>query len=244
MYRQPRSGFTRIPYVQRCSVRVGGAQVAGLVCNISVLGLYLHLEKLPEVGTRVTVEFTLPDGGPPIAAEAAVTWTNAVEPERVEELPQGCGLRFTTLAPDEVRRLASLVAAFVATPRPLPGRVETRGEKVRIPFVAPCVVSGLFGPHRGTVCNLSREGVYVGLDSIPELGEAVIVGFHLPGTAEAFERIAIVAWRNPEGPGRVHALPPGCGLRFANLFPGDGDCLGELVDVYTGALPPAAGSAS
>ncbi len=237
MYRQPRSGFTRIPFVETCRVKQDGREWVGLLCNVSVLGVYLHLEPLPRLGSAVTIEFPVPDGGADVAAEARVTWVNEAPPDSVEDLPQGCGLRFTALAPEDVRRLSALVAGFQAEPRPLPGRPEPRSDKVRIPFVAPCVVSGTAGPRRGNVCNLSRDGVYVGLDTIPGAGEAVIVAFRLPGQQEAFERIAVVAWRNPEGPGRVHALPPGCGLRFANLSVADRSQLAALVDTYVGALP-------
>jgi hypothetical protein len=243
MYRQPRSGFTRIPYVQNCRVRVDGQERTGLLCNVSVLGVYLHLEPRPDVGTAVEIEFALPDGDPPLAARAVVTWVNDAPPDRVEELPQGCGLRFTALAPAEVRRLSALVSGFVAAPHPLPGRAEARAEKVRIPYVAPCILSTLDGPRRANVCNLSRDGVYVSVDPPPEPGAAVIVAFRLPGLEEAFERVAVVAWRNPEGPGRVHALPPGCGLRFAGLSEGDAARLTALVDEYAGALPaPAQGT--
>lgn len=240
MYRQPRSGFTRIPYVQSCRVTVGGEERAGLLCNISLLGVYLHLEPRPEVGTALEIEFALPDGDPPISARASVTWVNDVTPDRVEELPQGCGLRFTALAPEEVRRLSALVAKFVGSPHPLDGRPEARSEKVRIPFVAPCVLSSLDGPRRGSVCNLSRDGVYVSVDPVPATGTAVIVAFRLPGLSEAFERVAVVAWRNPEGPGRVHALPPGCGLRFAGLTEEDSTRLAALIDEYAGSLPASA----
>lgn len=240
MYRQPRSGFTRIPYVQSCRVRLPGQERPGLVCNVSVLGVYLHCDPRPAPDTRLGLEFALPDGGPPIAAEGVVTWLNDTEPDRVEELPQGCGVRFTNLAPEDVRRLAALVASFNASPRPLPGRAEIRAEKVRIPFVAPCVLSGLDGPRRAAVCNLSRDGVYVSVDPVPAAGAALIVGFRLPGEAEAFERLAVVAWRNPEGPGRVRALPPGCGLRFSGLSEADSARLSELVATYTGRLPAAA----
>lgn len=240
MYRQPRSGFTRIPYVQTCRVTVDGEERSGLLCNISVLGVYLHLEPRPEIGTGLEIEFPLPDGGPPISARASVTWVNEAPPDRVEELPQGCGLRFTALAPEEVRRLSALVAKFVAAPLPLAGRSESRAEKVRIPFVAPCVLSGLDGPRRASVCNLSRDGIYVSVEPVPATGTAVIVAFRLPGMEEAFERVAVVAWRNPEGPGRVHALPPGCGLRFSGLTGEDSARLAALVDEYAGSLPASA----
>lgn len=237
MYRQPRSGFTRIPFVQSCRVKCDGRVQSGLVCNVSVLGAFLHLEPLPPIRAELSVELTLLDDGPPVVADARVIWLREQEPDRVGALPPGCGVRFTALAPADVRRLNALVSSFRAAPRPLPERAETRSEKVRVPYVAPCVVSGANGPRRASVCNLSRDGVYVSLDEIPALGEAVIVAFRLPGQQEAFERIGVVAWRNPVGPARVHALPPGCGLRFANLSAADREVLAELVESYVDALP-------
>jgi len=237
VYRQPRSGFTRIPFVQSCRVRIDGREQEGLVCNVSVLGAFLHLEPLPAIGATVGVELALRDGGPPVVAEARVTWVREEELDRVDGLPPGCGLRFTSLAPADVRRLNDLVTRFRAAPRPLLERVEIQSEKVRIPYVAPCVVSGAQGPRRANVCNLSRDGVYVSLDEIPALGEAVIVAFRLPGQSEAFERIGVVAWRNPDGPERVHALPPGCGLRFVNLSAADRTLLADLVESYVDTLP-------
>lgn len=237
MYRQPRSGFTRIPFVQSCRVRIDGREQTGLVCNVSVLGAFLHLEPLPPVGANVGVELALHDDGPPVVADARVTWIREEAPDCIGGLPPGCGLRFTTLAPADVRRLNDLVTSFRAAPRPLLERAESRSEKVRIPYVAPCVVSGADGPRRASVCNLSRDGVYVCLDQIPALGEAVIVAFRLPGQGEAFERIGVVAWRNPDGPERVHALPPGCGLRFVNLSAADRALLVDLVESYVDALP-------
>lgn len=237
MYRQPRSGFTRIPCVQACQVTSGGRARAGMLCNLSVLGVYLHLEELPEIGDSLAIEFALPDGGGMVAADAVVTWVNDTPPESADALPPGCGLRFTALAPGDVRRIAALVAAFREEPRPLLGRPEPSQEKLRVPFVAPCVVSGAAGPSRGSVCNLSTDGIFVAVDPIPAEGEAVIVAFRFPGQAEAFERTAVVAWRNDDGPQRTFALPLGCGLRFVNLSEGDRTLLAGLVDGYSGTLP-------
>ena len=240
MYRQPRSGFTRIPCVQACTLEVGGRAGEAMLCNLSLLGAYLHFEPPPDTGTRVSLRFTLPDGEGEMTADATVTWFNQAPPDSATALPAGCGVRFTGLGPAELRRISALVASFQSEPRPLIERHEPRPEKVRIPFVAPCVVAGAFGTARGSVCNLSAHGVYVAVDPVPEAGAAVIVAFRLPGLEDLFERAAMVAWRNPEGPSRLRALPPGCGLRFANLSGEDRARLSALVDEYSGQLPPRA----
>jgi len=239
VFRQPRSGFTRIPYVQSCRVELDGEERTGLVCNVSVLGCYLQVDPLPEVGREMTLAFQLLDDDRPIVAGAAVTWINDRQPERAESLPPGCGLRFTRLAPADLRRLSAMVSAFRQDPRPLISRIEPQIEKVRIPFVAPCVLAGREGPALGSVCNLSTEGVYVAIEPPPPAGDAVIVSFRLPGHQETFERAAIVAWVNVEGAHRVRALPPGCGLRFVNLSDSDAVALTDLVDRYSGLLVSA-----
>lgn len=239
MYRQPRSGFTRIPYVQRCRVELGEGERAGLVCNVSVLGCYLQIDPVPEVGSELTLSFQLLDDELPIVAGATVIWINDRQPEKAESLPPGCGLRFARLAPADLRRLSAMVASFREDPRPLIHRVEPQIDKVRIPFVAPCVVAGQEGPSLGSVCNLSTEGIYVAIEPPPPAGEAVIVSFRLPGREETFERAAIVAWVNVDGAHRVRALPPGCGLRFVNLSESDEVVLTDLVDRYSGLLTSA-----
>jgi Tfp pilus assembly protein PilZ len=237
VYRQPRSGFTRIPYVQACTLEVDGREREAMSCNLSLLGAYLHLEPPLEPGTRVSLRFPLPDGEGAVSAEAVVTWINPAPPASATALPAGCGVRFTGLSPADLRRLSALVASFQTEPRPQIARPEPEPEKVRIPFVAPCVVAGPGGPVRGSVCNLSANGVFVAVHPIPEEGAAVIVGFRLPGLDDLFERVAKVAWRNLDGPSRVRALPPGCGLRFANLSDSDRARLAALIHEYSGQLP-------
>jgi hypothetical protein len=241
LYRQPRSGFTRIPYVQSCTVLLDGRTDTGLICNLSLLGVYLHLDPIPESGSKLSLHFMLPDGDVPIEAEATVTWVNDAPPDNATALPTGCGLRFTGLAPGDVRRLSAMISDFEADPQGQLGRSEPRTDKVRIPFVAPCVLSSPAGLSKGNVCNLSTSGVYVSVDPIPEVGATTIVAFRLPGLEDLFERAAVVAWRNVEGPGMVRALPPGCGLRFANLSHSDREHLADLVEEYNGMLPAGGG---
>lgn len=237
MYRQPHSGFTRIPYVQSCEISSADGSRSGLLCNLSLLGAFLHAEPLLPAGTPVRLRFTLPDDEETIDTPAAVTWINDAEPSDASALPPGFGVRFTALSAQELRRIASLVQSFQAEPRPLPGRPEPETAKLRIPFVAPCQLTTSEGIARGSVCNLSAHGVYVSAETIPGTGDAVIVSFRLPGVVERFERAAVVTWRNPEGPDRVRALPPGFGLRFANLSEDDRVFLHRLVNQFSSGLP-------
>lgn len=237
MYRRPHSGFVRVPFVQSCVVSAHGRQERGMVCNLSMLGVYVHLENRPEEGGEIGIVFDLPDGAGRFEAEAVVTWVNDAPAENAAALPPGCGLRFSSVAPADLRRVAAIVAAFQHEPRPLWGVTQPASGRVRIPFVATCRVSSASGSLEGTVCNLSLLGVYVAVDPPPEPGESVVVAFRLPGIHGLFERTAVVAWQNLDRALHLHALPTGCGLRFGELSAEDQRALEDLIDGYLAGLP-------
>lgn len=241
MYRRPHSGFVRVPFVQTCVVTARGRQEAGLICNLSMLGVYVHLENRPEEGEEVDIALDLPDGGGRFEAAAVVTWVNDSPPENAFALPAGCGLRFASVAPVDLRRVAMIVASFQHEPRPVWGLTQPASGRVRIPFVASCVLSSDARLAKGTVCNLSMLGVYVAVEEPPEPGESVIVAFRLPGVEGLFERAAVVAWQNLDRADRMHALPAGCGLRFADLVAEDQVALSKLIDGYLTSLPREVG---
>ena len=156
--------------------------------------------------------------------------------ESIGELPAGFGLRFVSLPPEDVRRLAALVAAFQASPGPQVGIDQPFTGRVRIPFVESCTLRGAFGEARGSTCNLSVLGVYAALDRIPEKGAEATISFRLPSFPGLFERPVVVVWQNLNRPDRVHALPPGCGLRFTFLSPVDEEILASRVSEYLAGL--------
>ena len=59
MFRQPHSGFNRVPFVQACTVVWDGLETSCLTCNLSILGLYVHLEAPLERSREVTQLFML-----------------------------------------------------------------------------------------------------------------------------------------------------------------------------------------
>lgn len=234
MLRRQQSGFDRVPFVQVCDFEGGGSRRRALLCNLSVLGAYVHLEDPPEAGSEVTLSFRLPDDGTLVLAEAQVTWVNDSPAESVTAMPLGCGVRFTSVAPDDVRRIALLVRAFLAAPagETLVGVGVPRSGVVRIPFIGACLFQGEEGQASGSVCNLSVLGVYAALERIPEVGERGRVTFPVPGSGKPFSAEVCVAWHNPEFARRMVALPPGCGLRFDGLPGADRARLSALVDAY------------
>ena len=216
MLNQPHTGFTRIPYTQMCRVARGGRSVDGVLCNVSVLGVYIALDVVPEVGETLEVAFALP-GGTRVTAGAIVVWKNPDDPASIHRLPPGCGVRFVALDPHSVRLIDELVAAYKAS---LPlgiGAKPPRSGHVRVPYLQRCQIVTADHPQVGIVCNLSTLGVYVAVDPVPALGAQVEVSFMLPRETRRFESGATVAWRNTGEPRQVDSLPPGGGLCFNDL---------------------------
>jgi Tfp pilus assembly protein PilZ len=234
MLRRQQSGFDRVPFVQICDFEGGGSRRRALLCNLSVLGAYVHMVNPPAAGSEVTLSFRLPDDGALVLAEAQVTWVNDSPAESVTAMPVGCGVRFTSVAPDDVRRIALLARAFLAAPagEALVGVGVPRTGIVRIPFIAACAFQGEEGEASGSVCNLSVLGVYVALDRIPEVGERGRIIFPIPGFTKPLVAEVTVAWHNPEFARRMQALPPGCGLRFEGLTASDRERLSDIVEAY------------
>src|SRR6186713_1229375 len=114
MYRRQQSGFDRIPLAQSCEVEHDGERHRALVCNLSILGAYVHTPSPPPRDSRVTLTFELPDDGPEVRAAGSVTWVHDAPEDGPTSLPRGFGLRFLTAAPDDLRRIAILVAGFLA----------------------------------------------------------------------------------------------------------------------------------
>lgn len=234
VYRQPHSGFNRVPFVQKCTLTWDGLETPCLVCNISILGVYVHLEAPLARHREVRLRFRLADEGPEIEAAAVVTWVREAPADDATGLPPGCGLRFLRVAPEDLRRIAALVASYLAAPQEQAGAGvgQPFTGRVRIPLITACTLTGRFGKRRGSLCNLSELGVYVALADMPAMGAPGRISFLLPGAAEEFSADFRVCWQNPEYPVRAHALPPGCGLRFEQLGRHEEQLLKRLVKDY------------
>lgn len=245
MYRRQRSGFDRVPFVQVCDVEHNGSSHRALLCNLSILGAYVYTPTPPERNCAVVLRFQLPDGGPPVVAGATVTWVSDAPTDEAHGLPHGFGVRFLSAVPDDLRRIATLVANFLASPQPQyqVGVGMPPSGKARIPFVAECVFVTESEERSGSLCNLSTLGAFVSLGALPASGEAGRLRFNVPGLAGDFEIDARVAWLNPDHPKRMPALPTGCGLRFENLSLIDEAILTTVVENYLGAVALESGEA-
>jgi hypothetical protein len=111
--RQPRSGASRIPFVQRCQLVGPGGERAALICDLSAVGLYVRIDPAPPQGALFQVLFRLfPSDERPMRAHAVVAWQNPAGVPRVRDLPPGCGLRFLDLPATDAERVEALVRAY------------------------------------------------------------------------------------------------------------------------------------
>jgi len=161
-----------------------------------------------------------------------VTWQNLEERQGVDGLPAGCGLRFTTLHPDDHQRIEELVNDYVHSARPKISAPPPYSGLIRIPYVQPCLLVGVQGAWEGVLCNLSLLGAYVAADPIPPKEEQVRLLFRVPRAEQPLEASCQVAWENPQEPSRAEGLPPGCGLRFTGLSPVARKCIEDLILEY------------
>jgi Tfp pilus assembly protein PilZ len=217
MIQQPNSSYARIPYTQRCRLWRGEQVQDGLLCNVSRFGVYVTVDEIPALGEEVRISFPLPDGGAAVEAAAVVTWQNLEEPQKIDSLPPGCGLRFASLRPTDGARLDALIAEYgdqlplgIGAPPPESGYV-------RVPYIQRCKLTEAGVARSAVLCNISTLGAYVTVDPVPALGAAVEIALLLPGDSRTFRARATVTWSNPEPPAGVSSLAPGCGLRFDEL---------------------------
>jgi hypothetical protein len=89
-------------------------QRAGIVWNLSTVGLYLVLESLPAMGDLLHVSFVLPGEQTPIQCDAKVVWQNPPSifkgcGAKAAGLPPGCGLAFFTLDENDRARIEARV---------------------------------------------------------------------------------------------------------------------------------------
>ncbi len=102
----------------------------------------------------------------------------------------------------------------------------------RVPFVRRCRVEWGDGPRDAVCCNISADGVYIGIHPIPPVGERVQLRFKLPENDIPIVVEAEVCWENSGQAHKVHSLPPGCGLRFHALPGPERERIEDLVREY------------
>jgi uncharacterized protein (TIGR02266 family) len=82
----------------------------GITDNISEGGIFVATFECLGVGTRVQLEFSLPDAGPPVAVEGEVRWSREYLQDGGREVLPGMGLRFVGLKPADRERIEVFVS--------------------------------------------------------------------------------------------------------------------------------------
>lgn len=106
---QPHTGFIRVPYEPPCRLTGTHGAVEGRLCNISVKGVYVTLNPIPDVGEMFRLSFNLPEDPKPLDVQVEVAWRNTERDRKMLRLPLGCGLHFLDLRPQDKQRIAAFV---------------------------------------------------------------------------------------------------------------------------------------
>ena len=113
----PRSGFRRMPYVEPCVIVGESATWEGVICNLSLLGVYVTLDPVPPMGVRLRLYFCTPDRPDPLESACEVVWVNNDGSPTPSSLPPGCGLRFLDLDDASRAELELLALEYESLPR-------------------------------------------------------------------------------------------------------------------------------
>ena len=98
---------TRARFVTQVHLSSDSNFYTGFSNNVSEGGLFVATHLLRERGTLIDIEFSLPDGGPPLRIETEVRWTcDAYASER-----PGMGLQFRKLDAEDRRRIEAFITS-------------------------------------------------------------------------------------------------------------------------------------
>jgi Tfp pilus assembly protein PilZ len=104
---------------------------------------------------------------------------------------------------------------------------------LRVPFIRRCHLEFDNGASfEAFIVNINVLGAYVARDDLPRLGEAVTCRFQMPGNEREIAIRSAVAWINAKQQHPVHSLPPGFGIKFVELAPGDRRRIESFVEDY------------
>ena len=114
---------------------------------------------------------------------------------------------------------------------------------LRVPFIRRCALAFDDGTTASTfTVNINVLGAYVARDQMPQLSQAVTITLATPGKDVQLVLRGTVTWLNPRQQHPVHSLPPGFGVRFAELSPEDRRCIEGVIDDFARRNPPTSSS--
>lgn len=121
MLRQPYSGFTRIACNEPCEIEDETGSHPSTLWNVSVLGAYVVVQHVLDVGQQLVLSFRLPGDPTPIRARVRVAWANPPARhkglgDKALDLPPGFGLEFVGLDPADLGRIEARVQQTYPAP--------------------------------------------------------------------------------------------------------------------------------
>ena len=78
-----------------------------LSINISTGGIFIKTPKPPPMGTKLDLEFNLPESAKLIKAEGAIVWIQ--NPSTSSSLPAGMGIKFKRIAPEDLKEITDYI---------------------------------------------------------------------------------------------------------------------------------------
>ena len=105
-----RRGGKRLPVEVKVDYRTVGSFITDYTKNISQGGLFIRTSMPLEVGERVRLRITLPDGDAPFALDAVVKWVSTIRDR--EKHPPGMGVEFVDFSDEVKAQLDRLVVDF------------------------------------------------------------------------------------------------------------------------------------
>lgn len=108
-----RRAAPRAPVALGVDYQYGNCTGAAKTLNLSEGGMFIVMPDPPAVGTRVHLEFALPDGEP-WEATAEVVWIRT--PGEQHPYPPGMGVQFVELPAEAQPRIAAFVAGLLGAP--------------------------------------------------------------------------------------------------------------------------------
>lgn len=105
-----RKGGDRLPAEVKVDYRTVGSFITDYTKNISRGGLFIRTSLPLEVGERIRLRITLPDGDAPFALDGVVKWVSTIRDR--EKHPPGMGIEFVDFDEDVKEQLERLVRTF------------------------------------------------------------------------------------------------------------------------------------
>ena len=101
---------SRLPIDVKVDYRTAGSFITDYTKNISRGGLFIATSLPLEVGTRVRLRLTLPDGDAPFALDGVVKWVSTLRDKDAH--PPGMGIEFVDFDEKVKTKLESLVKTY------------------------------------------------------------------------------------------------------------------------------------